>query len=92
MKRIAAVMGAALILFALGFGLVRDNGPGSRDPKGAPIYSTTYVVTSWEIRPSDPPSPLDGSGLPVSGSPEGNWSSGLSARVCFTRVRLVAIA
>ncbi len=72
MKRIAAVMGAALILFVLGFSLVRDNGPGSRDPKGAPIYSTTYVLTSWEIRPPDPPSPLDGSDLPVSGSPEGN--------------------
>lgn len=70
MKRIAAVIGTGLVLFALGFSLVRDNGRGAREPKGAPIYSTTYMVTAWEIRPADPPAPLDGSDLPVNGPAE----------------------
>jgi hypothetical protein len=76
MKKIAAVTGAALILFALGFNLARDKWPDTSDHKGAPTYtySTTYSITRWEIRPedtslqirpgADPPSPLDGSDLP----------------------------
>jgi hypothetical protein len=66
-KRTAAVIGTAVILFALGFSLVHDSGRDIESPNGAPIYSTTYMVTAWEIRPKDPPSPLDGSDLPVTG-------------------------
>jgi len=39
MKRIAALVGAALILFALGFSLAGKNWPDTSDRKGAPTYT-----------------------------------------------------
>jgi hypothetical protein len=71
MKRTAALVGAALILFALGFSLARKNWPDTRDRKGAPTYtySTSYTITRWEVRPAAPPSPLDGSDLPANTAP-----------------------
>jgi len=69
MKRIGALVGAALILFALGFNLARDN--STADGKGAPTYSysTTYMVTEWKVRPAGAPTLLDGSDLPVTRAP-----------------------
>ena len=64
-KRIAAVIGTAFVLFALGFTLVRDNGRDTQEPRGVTTYSTTYMITAYEVRPANPPSPLDGSDLPT---------------------------
>jgi hypothetical protein len=56
MKRVAAGIGVAGVLFAAGLSLARDKETGD-DADGVTTFSTTYYIRGVEIRP---PRSLDG--------------------------------